>query len=154
MIYDTFTENDNYNKLTAYQELLQLIDLAEKVSAKIGMLRDANKIFMLMFVLMSMAGILMILLEVLDLTSLTIQVEMLKPSARLYISGIIITLGILSPSWLWFHYTKQLTSERATLRKLFNMIATQKQLAQNEMSILTKETIELRLNRIDFSVAK
>jgi hypothetical protein len=96
----------------------------------------------------------MILLEVLDLTSLTIQVEMLKPSARLYISGIIITLGILSPSWLWFHYTKQLTSERATLRKLFNMIATQKQLAQNEMSILTKETIELRLNRIDFSVAK
>jgi hypothetical protein len=56
MIYDTFTQNDNHNKLTAYQELLQLIDLAEKVSAKIGMLRDANKIFMLMFVLMSMAA--------------------------------------------------------------------------------------------------
>jgi len=106
MIYDTFTQNDNHNKLTAYQELLQLIDLAEKVSAKIGILRNTNTILMLMFVLMSMTGILIILLEVLDLTSLTIQVKMLKHSARLYISGIIITLGILSPSWLWFHYTK------------------------------------------------
>lgn len=146
MIYDTFTENDNLHKLTAYQELLQLIDLAEKVSDKIKRLQNANKL--------SIYGILFLfLLSTIRFTQIFLANHQIFDLSILQYAFFI--LMITFPTiWLWVNNTKQLTSERATLHKLFNMIATQKQLAQNEMSILTKETIELRLNRIDFSVAK
>lgn len=146
MIYDTFTENDNYNKLTAYQELLQLIDLAEKVSDKIKRLQNANKL--------SMYGtFFLFLLSTIRFTQIFLaNHQIFDLSVVQY--AFFVFLITFPTLWLWNNNTKQVTSERATLRKLFDMIATQKQLAQNEMSILTKETIELRLNRIDFSVAK
>jgi hypothetical protein len=146
MIYDTFTENDNLHKLTAYQELLQLIDLAEKVSDKIKRLQNANRL--------SMYGtFFLFLLSTIRFTQIFLaNHQIFDLSVVQY--AFFVFLITFPTLWLWSNNTKQVTSERATLRKLFNMIATQKQLAQNEMSILTKETIELRLNRIDFSVAK
>lgn len=144
-------------KSNSQDELEQLIEMAEKVSTNTQILEGQYS--RLTFNIYAVISFLMILVIAILYFSLVI------PSSELNrfkdnIPFIMFLVVVFSIIYILFKINERkktysvIYREKLILRKLLNMISSFKELTYENISIVSKAVIEMRLNRIQFSVGE
>jgi ABC-type multidrug transport system fused ATPase/permease subunit len=143
------------------KELEQLVSLAEEISSKIeslkkGYLGDQSFIspdrkesanILLLFVFF-IIGLYILFIE-LDMTRLGVLLIIFI--VGLFAGVIVMTIQLNSKKKRRYKLSTQITQEQKILGELLNMIHSYKELAYQDMSVVSRAVFEMRLNRIYFS---
>jgi len=130
-------------------DLMELIDLAEKVSSELSKLKNSKII-----IIISAALFFIIFALLAFIFSIYYGEFFSNPIFKPLVSLTIILLGI--SIFVYFSFSiikinKQISTESKVLNKLFNLINPYKSTVDKDISIIKKATIEMRLSRINFN---
>lgn len=130
-------------------DLMELIELAEKVSSKLDKLKNSQiitiiscAVFFICFVSLAFVG------------SIHYSEIFSNPLLKPLVSLAVIIIGIFI--FIYFYLVtkkinRQISTEYRVLDKLFNLINPHKSNINKKMSVLKQATIEMRLSRINFN---